>query len=176
MTTTPTPEAFMAQSEPDEPDELLDPPTAAVQEQALPADALDSIASSLGLLVSIVQRRDIQETQADSQRELVDQLDRELAEKTALLDQVLAIVKPSVSKLANQVREAIQGAEAAPAAPIPPAPEPTAVALIPPADDADVEEWAVYAESLGHEVPGHMNRSQIRTMLGIPHPAAEVAS
>ncbi|WP_134740011.1 hypothetical protein [Nocardioides sp. 503] len=39
----------------------------------------------------------------------------------------------------------------------------------PPAADAGVEEWRKYARSLGHEVSDQTNRSQIRTLLGLPH-------
>lgn len=176
-----TPEQFMAQ--PTDPDEDLAPDLASV-----PADPLTSIASSLGLLVSVVQRRDVQEAQADDQSALVNQLDREinalraqLDTKQALIAQVLEVCKPSVSKLANQVREVLTPRAVVEVATQPPtelevpADAPTNVAPSePPPDGADTEEWRAYARNAGYRGPDvdQMNRSQIRTTLGIAHPEA----
>ena len=49
----------------------------------------------------------------------------------------------------------------------------------PPAHDADVEEWRAFAGATLDGVPEgtvleRMNKSQIRTLLGIPHPSAAV--
>lgn len=158
MNRTPTPEEFLAQIGPDEDDEILDP--------------LTSIAGSLHKLVTLIEKHETEEREEDHQRELVDQLDRELGEKQALIDHVLEICKPSTSKLANSIRAVLQPPtpdEETPAAE--PSVEGPASQMIQPVHDADVEEWRNYARSLGHAGPDvdKANRSQIRTMLGIPH-------
>lgn len=195
------------------------------------SNALDSIAASLRALVAVAQG---QEQAGSAENELRGevlglQADRErliakLAETRGLVDKVLAICKPSTSKLANSVREAVarsrehemtesttgsaadtqleqtaddsgprivahavqcpacsyyfadqallkahactaEGADGVPSV------------VAPPADDADVEAWRAYARdnySLPEDtVVDTMNRSQIRSLLGMPHPNAE---
>ena len=166
---TPTPEQFLAQTDPED-----------LEEDAGPVDPLTSIAGSLQQLVAYMSG-DLAEAATDVQlsakEELADLEDKHRA-LYDLLAQVEKIVAPSTSKLANSVREAI-AAWRNPEAPAPaeaPAPVPVENAaemgLAMPGPDADVETWARYAESLGHEVPGHMNRSQIRTLLGIAQPVS----
>ena len=115
--------------------------------------------------------------------DLRDELDRVEAlhdAKQALLDEVLKICKPSVSKLANQIRALLEPMPVIePEAPkAEEQPEPAAAqngvayAAGPPAHDAPVEEWRAHARALGYNGPDvdKANRSQIRTMLGIEQP------
>jgi len=161
MMTTPTPEAFMAQRDPEELGED--------QESVAELDPLTSIAKSLQQLVAAtVQGDDLVEAQAhddlaELQREY-DEIEALHDAKQALIEQVLAICKPSVSKLANQVRAVLEPpVEATPDAQ--------------PAADAEVEEWRAYARDLGYTGPDidKANRSQIRSMLGVPHPPASAS-
>ncbi|HEU4567681.1 MAG TPA: hypothetical protein VFR99_06560 [Marmoricola sp.] len=45
-----------------------------------------------------------------------------------------------------------------------------------PAADADVEAWVDYAQRMGYQDVDGMNRSQIRTLLGVAHPGQNGAS
>lgn len=181
MTTTPTPEEFLAQpSEPDEdpyeaPAYDLGQPEHAVG----PADPLESIAASLGLIASLAQRRvtaDVAphlEAYANLEQRHAD-LEAEYDAQTALIAEILAVCKPSVSKLANQVRDTVaawrEGTAADPAQETV-EPEPGSD-LVQPADDADVVEWREYAVACGSDPLEvvELNRSQIRTLLGLPQP------
>lgn len=245
MTVTPTAEQFLSEPQPDEPDD--DFPccsTPAITAAVHRADPLESIAASLQTIAASIDTQtgaakvhtELEEVLEETREERDDWEDkhRVLAD---LIHEIEVIVKPSTSKLANTVREAI-GRWRAPEVPTgepeakasaetgggyksgPSVPsarvmlgngskpvgdeEPGVPAAVqcgacqryfdnvvalqahgtrthgadfdyrdeptpPPANDADVEEWARYAESLGFEVLDTMNRSQIRTMLGIPH-------
>lgn len=168
-----TPEEFMAQTDVDEESaEHLEPNGLWL----LPPNPLESIAESLRALTSIAVRHDAEEQAADALRQRYDDLDQayaDLEDKHQSLFELLAdvekIVMPSTSKLANSVREAItrwRNPE------VPGQPEPTG----PPAADAGVEAWREYARTVGitpdePDALDSMNRSQIRTMLGIEQPA-----
>lgn len=216
----PTPEQFL--SFPSDPDEDI--------------DDLDPIAD-LERRVAALEARTLPELPDMSTPEAEDvrvELARKVTNLQALIDEVLAAVKPSTSKLANKVREILQptqtpspAPDASPSEPPAPPASPAAdegdrhgqasagegsaivpaavrcaqcdryftdvVALQahgtrahgadfdyrdapvgehPPARDADVEEWRAYARQRGVYVTGldTMNRSQIRTMLGIEQP------
>lgn len=192
MTTTPTPEEFLALTDPeDDTDEVTPtgvrswPPPGFDRAFVLPPDPLQSIAESLRILAAAVEKHDADEAADDAQRERYDRLDQEYADLEdkhrslyELLADVEKIVKPSTSKLANSVREAINRWRN-PEVPVvvdeavePPAAVPEKIWETP-AHDADVEEWRAYARSCGYvdEVTdlNQMNRSQIRTLLGIAH-------
>lgn len=172
MTTTPTAEAFLSTPYPDEPDEDV--------LESLPADPLESIAASLGLLTSIIVRRDNEDREDDETRQALDQADAEHAELLhenerlrQLITDTLKICKPSTSKLANNIRALLEvDTVTAPAEPDGGGEEDE---LVQPALDAPVEEWRTYARAfaeahdwpVNEEVLGSSNRSQIRTMLGI---------
>lgn len=155
--TVPTPEEFLAQrTDPDEddcPDDLA-------------GDPLVSIARSLEAIALAVASRQEGSSELASLRSEYDEVERLHDAKQALIEQVLAICKPSTSKLANNIRAAIEPPVAVPpsGAESPPGP---------PVRDADVEEWRGYARSLGYNGPDidTANRSQIRTMLGIDQTA-----
>ena len=190
--TYPTPAEFLALTEPDEPDE-------AETYVSDTSDPLTSIAASLGMIAAAVHRHGAAEQADTENRELYIALDQAHADLEAkyedlcfLVEDVLAVCKPSVSKLAIQVRETVarwrapqtSGAEPVVGAAaesvervdgVAPdessAPEPVA-SRFPPAHDAPVEEWREFARSRGYAGPDvdKANRSQIRTMLGIEQP------
>lgn len=141
--TTPTPEQFMAQTEPDETDDL--DPLVAI------ATHLQAIAANF---TGNTREAELQQT--------IDDLEVQVASVNEVLDQVLDACGKSKGQLAVRVREVILGPGEQPASPDDGA--------TPPANDADVEEWRAYARGLGL-VDGldQANRSQIRTMLGISH-------
>jgi hypothetical protein len=183
MNAVPTPEEFLRQTEPDE-DEG--------DEAVLPGvDPLTSIASSLSTAVALLLKHDTaNEADAEADRRYLelDQAYADLEDKHrelfALLADVEKIVAPSTSKLANSVREAIARwrnpevpAEEQPSPSVEDYARSTAAAVgLPewPANDADVEEWRDYARTVrgltpqGESSIDQMNRSQIRTLLGIP--------
>lgn len=193
MSTTPTVEEFLTSSQPDEPEEVEHP-----------TDPLESIAHSMRILTEVVVRRDAEDEEQDSQSALVNELDRELqgvraelAASQALVEEVLAICKPSTSKLANSIRAAIAEHEAVDEEPegevayvcphcgtgwgevVDPCTEcgKAASGTTPerpeqPAHDAPVEEWRDYVRAVRPAefrptTLDTMNRSQIRTYLGI---------
>lgn len=191
MTTTPTPEEFLAlPSDPEEGEDLDEfvpvvvSPNGDVQtlQQWVhggpgldPVDPLTSIAESLQTIAGAAGVSAYLHQQAATLSEQLEETRRELADAEALarvqadlIESVREVVKPSTSKLANSVREVLGAASFV---------APTAEVETPeqPADDADVETWRTYARSLGYAGPNvdKANRSQIRTMLGIPHPASE---
>lgn len=110
MTYAPTPEQFLAAPSAPEDDELDGFAAPHTDNTA----HLASIADSLRRLIGIVEEHAAEE-KANSQAEArYDELDKAYAEleadrddKQALLDRVLAICKPSVSKLANEIRAAL---------------------------------------------------------------------
>ncbi len=169
MTHTPTIEAFLAQAGTDDDDD----------EDQVELDPLTSIAASLSRLVSMAEDHGAEEKASDDLRESLDDLDAKHEVLFDLVEEIRAIVKPSTSKLANTVRDAIArwSSPVAPAAEppvkVPAEPVPAANAAemghLPPVNDASAEEWREYARSLGHEVTDQVNRSQVRTMLGLPH-------
>jgi len=115
MTAVPTPAEFLAQ--PFNLEEDLEP-AAAQDYTALP---IESIADSLQLLVKLLHRQEAAVESAEAllaeRNELAELLDRVQGEsdaKSALLDQILAICKPSTSKLANSIREAFVTSPPAP--------------------------------------------------------------
>lgn len=183
---TPTPEQFLAQTEPDEDEDeeptQLDPLVSIVGEPY----ALDSIATSLRHLVNIFAVGDHEmpsagETEADRLREAYDDLEAKHGVVLELIEEITAIVKPSTSKLANSVREALNRWSAPEVEPVagPEDPEngtaPEVSEVIEergfPAADASIEEWREYAvtQGVGKDEADAMNRSQIRTLLGLPH-------
>lgn len=219
--TAPTPEQFLAETGTDEDDfdtepvqlpDLHTPPT--------PDLALGSIATSLRMLVDIftvgdqlVSTRDAEAADLHGEEirllgEAYDDLEAKHRSLYDLLADVEKIVKPSTSKLANSVRDAINAwrspviEDVPPAQPVDPAPPAVvnpavqcgactryfadqellerhactaAQGLALPANDASVEVWREYARSLNASPTGEpagldsMNRSQIRTLLGLPH-------
>lgn len=110
MTTTtapPSPEEFLAQTSTDEDDQ--------VEELAPSGDPLQSIAASLHRFAVWIDKQDAEEQaekQADQHLEDLERENRELESlhdaKQTLLDEVLAICKPSTSKLANAIRKALE--------------------------------------------------------------------
>lgn len=177
MTRTPTPEEFLAATEPD--DEEPDAFTAPI------GDPLESIAHSLHRLTEIVVRRDsddavesgavVPQEEFDELARAHDDLEAKCEALTGLVDEVLAVVKPSVSKVANQVRETVAAWREGQVPQAEPEPVPVEndveMGAEPPSHDAPVFAWRGYARSLGYNGPDidSMNRSQIRTMLGIEH-------
>lgn len=129
-----------------------------------------------------------------------EELDQRYDDLLELVDEIEALIKPSTSKLANSVRAAIQTwrepeqthSELEPAGsgpspyrdPVPvtderpvPASNAGEMGLPQPSPEDDVEQWRTYARHLGHGRTGPafneleaMNRSQIRTLLGIEQP------
>lgn len=110
-----------------------------------------------------------------------------LAGALALIEEIRRIVKPSTSKVSLAVKAAIEAWE-----------NPSGAGLAEPAEDvgapeagqepsephpdADVEAWRAYARQLGYGRTGlafndleAMNRSQIRTLLGIEQPVGQAA-
>lgn len=153
--TTPTPEQFMALSEPDESDDFdvepLEPGT---------RDPLESIAVSLQAIaanfVGVGRETELQQT--------IDDLEVQVTAVNEVLGQVLEACGKSKGQLAVKVREVILGPSASVTEPDP--------GVLVPGNDADVEEWRSYARSKGyggeHDLE-QLNRSQIRTLLGVPH-------
>lgn len=200
MITAPTPEQFLAQ--PVDADEDADDFTAPHGDSAA---YLASIADSLQRLVAVSEGHAEQEVAEKRHRAAYDELDRAYADLDRkfdalndLVEEVLEVCKPSVSKLANQVRETI-ARHREPETPSPaqddvassaPAVDEAAPVGMPtpdvqqragegpglPAHDAPVEAWRAYARSVTGSPEGtfidSMNRSQIRTMLGIEQPVA----
>lgn len=178
MTIAPSPEEFLAQTEPDEED--------------LP-EPLESIADSLRKLVAGAAKSETDDSAYNHLQEMHDNLDQAYADLEAkyeslrgLVDDVLAVCKPSVSKLANQVRETVERWRN-PEAPVAETeleaePEPTeqvdedgqVYAGSWPGDDTSVEKWRALARRLGYTGADvdKLNRSQIRTMLGIEQPVS----
>lgn len=180
------------------------------QEPAPPLEPLESIAFSLRFLVDRFEPEQVAAAADDGAQQRYDDLDQAYADLEAkhdvlraLVEEIEGIVKPSTSKLANQVRAAVQRWRA----PEVPAGEPvdeepgicsthgwahkfktcaevTAEQSVGggdlelPGPDADVWEWRAYAIRLGHDnvEMGKLNRSQIRTMLGVDQPVNEVSA
>lgn len=184
---TPTPEQFLAQ--PYDPDEDADEQTQAL----LPdVDPLASIAVSLealsravvdiaveGVFGPIAGRpaaaRDAEAADAQAAELLeLGQAYDDLEDKHRALYELLADVEKIVAKSKSQVSLEVKAAINAwhnPEVPVEgevPAAEPVQ-GLPVPAADAPIEVWQVYAAERGVENAGQLNRSQIRTLLGLPH-------
>lgn len=174
-----SPEAFMAQP-PEPEDDLVEDVSEALARSVgpapdrmwlLPSNPLESIASSLEEIAGHFARLDGADEYSQRAAELLE-LQREYAEiealhdaKQALIDEVLQVCSKSTSKLANSIRAVLEP-PVEPAQPVEPQPaEPT--------PDADVEVWRAFARGRGYQGADvdTMNRSQIRTMLGIEQPA-----
>lgn len=160
-----TPEQFMTLIEPDE--EELEPFERDVLTEWSEEPPLASIAAALRRIETKLDQQG-EGGVVDTLREAYDDLEAKHAELYALLEEVEALLKPSTSKLANSVRDAITRWRA-PEVPV--APDSDLVVM--PTHDAPVEEWRLYANTLGYIEPAVdlMNRSQIRTLLGIEQPA-----
>ena len=177
MTTTPTVEEFLAQQDPEE-DQT---------DEQRPADPLESIAQSLGVIADAMTNRDTtagaeQEALLEETREERDDWEDKHRAALDLIHEIGTIVKPSTSKVSLEVKAAIErwANPVVEPEPItvpdgPPDGPHTAAEGAYPAQSADVEEWRAYARSYGYTGPDvdSMNRSQIRTMLGIPHTTQE---
>jgi hypothetical protein len=197
MTHAPTVQEFMTSPEPDEDETLTvayvevptiaDTPAPEVPElghivppamaEHTRESALVWIAESLATIAEASHVSAYLDKQATFLGASLEEAERELADVQALVDaqtdllaRVREIVKPSTSKLANSVRDVLTlfgGPEAAQ--------EPTGEHNndqdAPPAADAKVEEWRAFARGRGYAGPDvdKANRSQIRTMLGLPH-------
>lgn len=178
--TTPTPEQFLAAPSDAEEDgpQVPDPWS----------NPVESIAWSLRELVGGAPAAPVEgivtREEYDELAQVFDDLEDKHRVLFELVEEVESIIKPSTSKLANTVRDAI-GRWKNPAVPAEEtAPEPEGAALsstfgyLRPEHDATVEEWRDFARkalpnvSLTGDLPDvdSMNRSQIRTMLGIEQP------
>ncbi len=163
----PTPAEFLAMTDPDE-DEFED--DYANNFAAPSVEFLSSIAESLRQLVDVAQGKAVEDNESDRLREAASDLAEERFGLLNLLEEIQALIKPSTSKLANSVRDAIDKWNG-----VAPTPEPVEEPqlAVQPAHDASVEEWQTYAHTCGvntADIRG-LNRSQIRTLLGIEQPA-----
>lgn len=199
-----TPAEFLAQ--PYDPEEDADHTAGDRSPLGQPIDQIEHglplqlVAEALQSIVTVVRRQEDAVDAAKAlyrEREmLAEQLDASMERAAAqqrLIDQVLEVVKPSTSKLANSVRAVLQPSaegtveppkDEPPATPVAETPAPVAaVAEQQPQQpaqafelgpDATVESWREYARILGHgdEKVAGLNRSQIRTLLGVPQPVA----
>lgn len=169
-----TPEAFMAAPSSAE-DDLEESQAALHRVTALPPDPLESIAASLGLIATYIGNQQVvAEADAELQQrydrldQAYEQLARDFDGRQQVIEKALELLKKSTSKLAIGVREVLESRDPDKES------ELTTVLPVRPADDADVEEWRAYARPF---VPrsvdvDDLNRSQIRTLLGIAHPEA----
>jgi hypothetical protein len=154
-------------------------------------DPLQSIAESLRTIAASYADVSFEadHTEADRYEQQIADLEVEYRHMATQIEQVLALCKPSTSKLANNIRKVLN----------PPAPEPKAESVaeekdrllreaasespdLPetepdsetpqPADDATVEEWRQFAQDMAGDAHDwdKFNRSQIRTALGIAQP------
>lgn len=169
-TTAPTAEAFLAQPADPEDEEALPEEwgpgldlTGTITE-----DPLESIAASLRQLVVLSGGGEAVEhcEHADDLAALLRdhaELQREYDVKQQLIEDTLKTVSKSTSKLADSIRALLE-------APVTVA-SPESIPL--PAHDASVEEWRAYAAQ-DPLPPGtdleQMNRSQIRSLLGVDQP------
>lgn len=136
-------------------------------------DPLECIAMALTGMLEIQVRAGAEIAQADDQSALVHQLDQGLADANSTIKGVLDALGKSTSQVAKNVRAVIEGA---------PAEEPStepgnqqgrgqSTRMDEPERDAPLEQWRVYAGQEGFDwtrTEG-LNRSQIRTLLGIPN-------
>jgi hypothetical protein len=185
--TTITPEQFMTMAEPDE--DAFDPYAgreafiAQAEVQMAPA-VPDEVQHALRFILDRIKQQDVDTEALQTQREQLLDLEAKHAELYALLEEIEAIIKPSTSKLANSVRDAIKAWRD------PEVPTVTVSGTLlsgspivvgdfsswnpgsHPAHDAPVEAWREYASTVNASLDfSTMNRSQIRTALGIEQPA-----
>ncbi len=184
MNTTPTVEQFLAEQSTEDDDYFAGPPSEDDWRDAVTDEPLISIAESLRRIAAAMggETFTAELVQQDEQvlgdlGQAYDDLEAKHQSLYELLADVEKIVSKSTSKVSLDVKAAINAWKAPAVEPVEvPEPVPAGNAAemghTPPAHDAGVEEWALYAESLGHEVPGSMNRSQIRTLLGIEQPTS----
>lgn len=190
--TAPTAEAFLASNEPDEDD--VESFTGVLVDTA--DLALGSIATSLRMIADTLARpiaaRDAEAADAHGEElrllgEAYDDLEAKHRSLYDLLAEVEKIVAKSKSQVSLEVKAAINAwrnptvDEAAPEQPVEPEPgsvviEPSEPVYTPmdggepaPAADAPIEIWRAYAHGRGVEGADVMNRSQIRTALGLSH-------
>jgi hypothetical protein len=164
----PSPEAFL--SAPPDPDEDAEPdiPTFTVEEVFTP-DPLQSIAESLKVIAGTAEAdREVEEQTAEFMAR-THTAEREAVRLREQLEHIAAIIKPSTSKLAKQIRAVLDAPTEDPE------PDAHAGGTGQPADDASVEAWRQFARTMvSPDVVdmdwGSMNRSQIRTALGIAQP------
>lgn len=170
--TAPTPEAFLAQ--PPDPDEDLDVDIDI--DIDIDIDVTPGAHPLLRPLQDIAEQLEWiargpaeAEKASDRLNEAYADLEASHAQLFGLVADIEKIVKKSTSKLADQVRAAIDGWKAPAVEETVPASNAAEMGHHPPAHDADVEEWRGYARSLGYTGADidTANRSQIRTMLGI---------
>lgn len=178
---TVTPEQFMAQPEPDE-EETFNLP--------VPLSPLETIASAVSYIAALMAEQQaelmpgvisaveptgevlVSEQQLHDTLQGLADLEAKHDVLYALLEEIEAIIKPSVGKLAIAVREAINRwrAPEVPVEPVVEDPEPGTPATHP-AHDAGIEIWRTYGANHGVAGAESMNRSQIRSALGIEQPA-----
>lgn len=197
MTSTPTPEEFLAApSDPDDAEDLELRQFEAAAESRYRAmvgdveqhscDPLESIAASLGLIAASVVRQGNEEREQSEQAELFDETraerdDWEDKHRAAvdLIHEIETIVKPSTSKVSLEVKAAVERWSNPVVETVAHAAENVVNsvdfngnALVQPAHDAPVQEWRDYAYNAGLSAPDvdSANRSQIRTMLGVEQP------
>lgn len=167
-------------------------------ELTLPGDQAGAAFAGIESAVDPDERAVIDEALQAAGEELAD-IRAKHGTVLALVEEIRGIVKPSTSKVSLAVKAAIEGwanpavpeGSDAPGEPTPETPSPThsvpgstepvirqGVGEGPqpeqPEHDADVETWRAYARAV-HAVPEgtvleQMNRSQIRTMLGVEQP------
>lgn len=179
----PTPQEFLERPEPADDGDLIDP---LVSIAASLAQLVDAMSGPAGVLYPLPGDAAAGEELAQNLRETAADLEDKLQAAAATLAQIEAVVKPSTSKLANAVRAELarwRGEAPEPGAAAEPEPEEPVedqvgyvgpVASVPeqPAPDAPVEEWRAYVRARGYTSPhiDLLNRSQIRSLLGIPQP------
>jgi hypothetical protein len=182
-----SPADFMAQ--PPDPEEELEATTPPLAMAPYDPNPLDSIAQSLRQLVQIHSGNAAAEAENDgitavvmAARAAYDDLEAKYGSLYELLKEIETTIKPSTSKLANQVRDAI-GRWRDPEVPAEVGPDAHAaeagVAPEHPSHDAPVEEWRDFAKTMAPPYKwadiDTMNRSQIRSLLGISQPGTPVA-
>jgi hypothetical protein len=136
----------------------------------LPPDPLVSIAESLRTIAGRVDEHAEEESQADRFEQEIADLEASYCLVNEQLEQIAAIIKPSQSKLAKQIREVLEPST------VPadtPAEEPDVEPIrYRPEDDEPVEVWRDFAQIMAGDAHdwSELNRSQIRTALGIAQP------
>lgn len=199
MTTIPTPADFLMSRDPDEEEEYdvpFEQNAARLDDLERRIHALEMIAQVEGLAPAapdttcpecVACREDAEHSATRAETAEV-----RAAGAESLIEQIEAIVKKSTSKVSLEVKAAIEEWRRPEAAEAEPEPEQEPEGHISkaereqmmggfvgrPTHDADVEAWRSYARSQGYTGTDvdTMNRSQIRTMLGITHPDAQTSA
>lgn len=184
MHTTPDPAAFLtAAAYDDEPDifEEIERRLSELESRITPRDL---VVGGVDMVDTAAAVEDPTAGPEDGADWLSEQLADEKAQHGAVLelvDEIRRIVAPSTSKVSLAVKAAIEAwANPQVEAPLVEAQEEVAAgarppgALPQPAHDAHVGAWGDYAESLGYstEEIAPLNKSQIRTLLGVEQPVA----